>query len=263
MRRRSSLAFTMIELLVVLAIVGTLVALLLPAVQSARESARQTQCRNNLKQIGLALHAYHDRVGSLPVGCLEWRFWPAPPTRRNLAWSAFILPDLEQTPLYERLDLTLPYDHPANAAAARTVVPTYVCPTGPDVDRSRRGPTHYGGLFGERLVDRRPDDGVFLYDVVVRFADVFDGLSQTAAVSEDVVGPQGEWINGNNVFVQAHRINDPAAPVFDNEIRTHHPGGAPLLMLDGSVHFVHEDIDLELLGGLITRRNREVVRPPF
>ena len=258
-RRRG---FTLIELLVVIAIVGVLVGLLLPAVQSARESARQVACKNNLKQIGLALHTYHDRVGSLPVGCLEWRHYFAPSTNRNLAWSAFILPGLEQTPLYEQIDFNLPFDHADNADAARTIVPTYLCPTVSDIDTARRGPTHYGGLFGETLVNRRKDDGVFLYNEVVRFASVRDGLSQTIAVSEDVIGPHSEWIDGGNIWVQSHPINDETAWIFDNEIRSRHPAGAPLLMLGGSVHFVSENMDETLLGRLITRDNLDVAALP-
>lgn len=254
-------AFTLVELLVVIAIIAILVGLALPAVQHARQAARQMSCHNNLKQIGLALHLYHDQVGSLPVGCLEWRHYFSPPGNRNLAWSAFLLPQLEQTGLYEAIDFGLAYDHPNNAGAAETVLPVYLCPTTPLDPTAQRGPTHYGGLFGETLVNRTKDDGVFLYDEVVAFRDCFDGLSQTLAISEDVVGPHGEWINGSNVFVQSHGINDDRAWKFDNEIRSLHPAGAPVLFLDGSVHYLNESIDRKVLGSLITKRNREVVQP--
>ena len=90
-----SRGFTLIELLVVIAIISVLIALLLPAVQQAREAGRRTSCQNNLHQIGIALAAYHNAHNELPVGCTEWRS-AANPTARQLAWSARILPELEQ-----------------------------------------------------------------------------------------------------------------------------------------------------------------------
>lgn len=251
-------AFTLIELLAVVAVIGILVALMLPAVQFARESARQTSCRNNQHQIGIALQAYHNLHRTLPMGCLEWRGWGQGATRKHLAWSAFLLPQVEQQGLYEAIDFQLPYDHPDNAEAAATPVETYLCPTAIPRD-SLRGEISYGGLYGERLVDRRSDDGVFLYDREIRFRDCFDGLSNTLATGEDMLGPDSEWINGGNVFVQAHRINDPDVWVGDNEIRSLHPAGAMVLMLDGSAHLFNEAIDVKLLGQLITRDRKEII----
>ena len=120
------------------------------------------------------------------------------------------------------------------------------------------------GLFGERLVDRRADDGVFLYDRRIAFRDCLDGLSQTLANGEDMLGPDSEWINGGNVFVQAHPINDPNVWIGDNEIRSLHPAGtnpasAMVLMLDGSVHMLNESLDVQVLGQLITRDRHEVI----
>ncbi|KAA5544390.1 DUF1559 domain-containing protein [Roseiconus nitratireducens] len=250
--------FTLVELLVVIAIVGILVSLLLPAAQFAREAARQTTCRDNQHQIGIALQAYHNLHRSLPIGCLQWRAWGQPMTRKNLAWSAFLLPQMGEQPLYEAVDFDLAYDHPRNAAAAAVVVESYLCPTeipqgGPRAEIS------YGGLFGERLIDNRPDDGVFLYDQVIRFRDCLDGLSGTIATGEDMVGPDSQWINGGNVFVQAHGINDDQAWVGDNEIRSLHPAGAMVLFLDGSVHLLNESLDPTVLGQMITRAGHEVI----
>ena len=95
--------FSLVELLVVLAIVGMLIALLLPAVQSARESARTIHCRSNLRQIGIALNIYHTSQRAFPPGGIEWRP-PGNTTKRQLAWSAFLLPYLEEMPLYEACD---------------------------------------------------------------------------------------------------------------------------------------------------------------
>ena len=210
-------AFTIVELLVVIAIMAIMVGLLLPAVQFAREAARQTTCRNHQHQIGLALHAYHNMHRSLPIGCLQWRGWGQPITRKNLAWSAFLLPFIEEQALYEKIDFDYAYDHLENEEAAGTPVETYLCPTA--IPRGGpRGEISYGGLFGERLVDRQSDDGVFLYDRKIAFRDCQDGLSSTICNGEDVFGPESQWINGGNIFVQAYPINDRSVWIGDNEI---------------------------------------------
>ncbi len=251
-------AFTLVELLVSIAIIGILVGLLLPAVQFARESARQTSCRNNQHQIGLALHAYHNLHRTLPIGCIERRGWGQPDTRKQIAWSAQILPQMGHQPLYEAVDFDLAYDHPDNAEAAATPVEAYLCPTAIPKD-GPRGEITYGGLFGERLVDRRPDDGVFLYDKEIAFRDCIDGLSNTMATGEDMLSLESQWINGGNVFVQAHPINDKNVWIGDNEIRSLHPAGAMVLLLDGSTHLLNESIDTQVLGQLITRAGHEVI----
>src|SRR5207253_10106650 len=125
-QRRSG--FTLLELLVVTAIVGALIGLLLPAVQRVREAASAARCKNNLHQLGLALHAYHAAHGTFPPGGVEWRP-PGGSSQRQLAWGAFLLPFLEQDALARRLDLSLPFDHPANAPATATVLPVFLCPS--------------------------------------------------------------------------------------------------------------------------------------
>lgn len=251
-------AFTLIELLVVIAIIGLLISLLLPAAQFAREAARQTNCRNHQHQIGIALQAYHNVHRSLPIGCLEWRSWGQPNSRKNLAWSAFLLPQMGEQALYDAVDFEYAFDHPRNAKAAAVVVESYLCPT--EIPQGgARAEISYGGLFGERIVDRRPDDGVFLYEHRIRHRDCLDGLSNTMAIGEDMVGPDSQWINGGNVFVQSHPINDDTAWVGDNEIRSLHPAGAMVLFLDGSVHLLNESLDKIVLGQMITRDGREVL----
>lgn len=251
-------AFTLIELLVSIAIIGVLLSLLLPAVQLTREAGRQVRCKNNQRQIGLGLQAYHDVHGSLPIGCLQWRGWGKPATNKHLAWSAFLLPYIEQRTVHRRIDFDYPYDHPLNAEAAAVSIPTYLCPTAQERP-GERGRTSYGGLFGERLVDPRSDDGVFLHERPVSFRDCRDGLSNTIAVGEDVIGPHSEWINGGNVFVQSHPINDDTAWIYDNEIRSLHPAGAMVLFLDSHVELLNESIDERVLGSLITRGGGEFV----
>ncbi len=255
---RSRRGWTLVELLVVIAIVGSLASLLLPAVQAAREAVRQAACKNNLRQIGLALHAYQDTHRTLPVGCLEWRSWRSPPSHRQFAWSVFLLPFLEQQSLYASIDLSVPFDSQRNAAAAHTRLSVYECPTA-ETRTLVRAQTDYGGLFGELMVDREQDDGIFLYDRSVRFVDISDGLSNTLAISEDVGGPDSEWINGRNVFVQSGGVNDPNAWIGDNEIRSRHGPGAMVLYIDGRTQWMPQTIDKTTLGQLITRAKGEVI----
>jgi prepilin-type N-terminal cleavage/methylation domain-containing protein len=259
--REASRGFTLVELLVTISIIGVLVGLLLPAVQAAREAARKASCKNNLRQIGIALHNYHDSRRVLPAGCIQWRAWNASPTRRQFAWSAMLLPFLEQQNLHQQIDWNAPYDAPENAAVAKIDLPIYLCPTEPDFT-PHKGLISYGGIFGELLVDREQDDGLFVNERAFRFSDVLDGLSNTLAVSEDVGGPDREWINGRNIFAVAHGINDPTAWVGDNEIRSAHVGGAMMLFADARTLFVSETIDKPLLGKLITRAKQEIVELP-
>lgn len=138
----ASRGFTLIELLVVIAIIAVLIALLLPAVQQAREAARRSQCRNNLKQIGLALHNYHGSFKQFPMAFIRGEFSPPTPHTEGWAWSAMILPQLEQGNLFERIGVnnfrltdvlaglnpTLPAPT-ANAQALQTLLPVFVCPS--------------------------------------------------------------------------------------------------------------------------------------
>ena len=124
--RKSLRAFTLVELLVVIAIIAILVALLLPAVQAAREAARRVQCNNNLKQIGVAMHNYHSAHGRLPYGASA--IFDHEP---GGSWGAFILPYLEQQPAFDQFDFSVAMTHANNAEAIKTVVPVYLCPTDP------------------------------------------------------------------------------------------------------------------------------------
>ncbi len=249
----------MVELLVVLAIVGMLMALLLPAVQAARESARTIHCRNNLRQIGIALCAYHTSRRAFPPGGIEWRP-PGDETKRQLAWSAFLLPYVDETPLYEALDLSTPFDSPENAPFAAQILPVYVCPSsrrGAELVDGR-GPCDYGGIYGERITSRNdPPKGIMLYDEQISLLQVRDGASQTLIVAEDSEFADGQWINGRNLFDQAYAINQ--APASENDIRSEHGAGAHGVMADASVHFLPNDLDLEVLAALCTRAGAEVV----
>ena len=139
--RSNPAGFTLVELLVVIAIIGLLVGLLLPAVQAARQAARRLHCQNNLKQIGLglanyeSLHRLYPKGGSGAVSLTN----PTILARHRVSWGTAILPFIEQTPLYDSIELSLPYIHPSNWAAGQTLVPTYLCPAAPN--RNYCGPT--------------------------------------------------------------------------------------------------------------------------
>ena len=199
-------AFTLIELLVVIAIIGVLIALLLPAVQAAREAARRAQCANNLKQLGIALHAYHDALGSLPPGVLS----RPGPDGDNLGpgwgWASLVLPQLEQSPLANAINYTVSIELPANSTARTTRLNVYACPsdasfqatfevvdtstssTTPGATICRVASTNYPGCFGtgdpSDIPGRDVGDGLFFRNRGVRFSEITDGLSNTIAVGE-------------------------------------------------------------------------------
>jgi prepilin-type N-terminal cleavage/methylation domain-containing protein len=146
-RSRKRKAFTLIELLVVIAIIAVLVALLLPAVQQAREAARRSQCKNNMKQLGLALYNYHDSLNTYPIN-QAWRNKPGlandGPAIANTArsWLTMILPYIDQTPLYNTINFDaalLLTGNPVNIAAANTVIPVYLCPSDDGNQQGRLG----------------------------------------------------------------------------------------------------------------------------
>lgn len=252
-----SAGFTLVELLVVIAIIGILIGMLLPAIQQVREAARRVSCQNNLSQIGLALHSHHTAQNEFPIGTFEFRLFD--PSKRQLAWSAFLLPHLEQDNISQTLDLTLAFDHPDNAAGASQIISTYICPSSLRgatlVDG--RGPSDYGGIFGERIASpNNPPKGTMLIDQAVRIRDITDGTSNTLIVAEDSRSPDPQWINGRNIFDQGFPINQ--APIFENDIRSEHPSGANGVFCDGSVRFLGEETSNPVLAAICTRDRGEV-----
>jgi len=200
---RLSRGFTLIELLVVIAIIAVLIALLLPAVQAAREAARRSQCVNNLKQFGIAMHNYHDVVSSLPPGHFGtgWNDWNA---------TTMLLPYLEQTQLYNTInfansgDAADPGFRP-NTTAFRAKMNVLLCPSDPDRLTNVFGHSNYYGNSGnapEGIFDNKrhgASNGLFASVKhedgssnvpPTGFRDIIDGLSQTAAFSERVKGQQ-------------------------------------------------------------------------
>ena len=149
--KKSRTGFTLVELLVVIAIIGILIGMLLPAVQAVRAAARRTQCANNLRQIGVALHSHHAAKQQFPIGTVEWRPYPGTDTsHRQLAWSAFLLPYMEQQNVYQQLDLRQAFDAVDNQVGASAVVQAYLCPSSirDDYQPNGRGACDYGGIFG-------------------------------------------------------------------------------------------------------------------
>jgi prepilin-type N-terminal cleavage/methylation domain-containing protein len=184
MRRRG---FTLIELLVVITIIAILIALVLPAVQNAREAARQSTCRNNLKQLGLALHNYHQSHGTFPPGVIA-----ANENLTNGYHSGFsmLLPYIDKNDVSAQYDFDKRWSDPVNVFATSTVIPGFLCPTSdgnvPHHGGFNYGSTDYAFCKGNRswLCLHAPLSGMFDINSKVRDADVDDGLSNTYAMGE-------------------------------------------------------------------------------
>ena len=219
--------FTLIELLVVVAIIGVLIALLLPAVQAAREAARRAQCVNNLKQIGLGLHNYHDTVGSLPMGRERGTI---DGQGRGYSAYAMVLPYLEQGSAYDSINFALSPDvGPTNVAQAENTtvmnltLSYLLCPS--DKLQKLQGdngvhnyPLSTGNTYpvSTRNAAGVPVNGVFFENSAVRFADVTDGTSNTVCVAETVksdLGGPTTWdgVSPTNGFVLTQGNNNSTA----------------------------------------------------
>ncbi|MCG8585738.1 MAG: DUF1559 domain-containing protein [Pirellulales bacterium] len=260
-------AFTLIEVLVVIAIMAILIALLLGAVQSARESARKAACRENLYQIGLAVRSYEQQHKAMPVGRDAHDY-------RQHSWATLVLPFIGQGDLYARYDRSLAWNEGTNLEVAETDVPAFVCPTTP---HTWRGATDYGGVYGSSLtgipagfgVGRAWDAGMFVavgaasWTTVRRgpisMDHVHDGTSRTLMVVEDagrLAKYGGQWANGHQCLAHEWgRVNVER----NNSIFSDHPGGANVLLADGSVRMISEEVEELVVGALCTRAHREPI----
>ena len=239
---REPAGFTLVELLVVITIIGILIALLLPAVQAAREAARRAQCSNNVKQIGLACHMYHNTNGQFPPG--YGYQWSAYGTGGNggqpeWPWCVRLLAFIEQKPLADRIDWSfnagcpLPGYPPGQHEVAAARISTFLCPSDPNaqtiwnednncyggaaIDIEQHGRISYAGNFGRgqlEATDGSHVEGIFGYNHGARIADIIDGTSGTLLTSELIVGHvctmRGAFsYDEGPVFMQDYAPNDP------------------------------------------------------
>lgn len=290
---RSRRAFTLIELLVVIAIIAVLIALLLPAVQQAREAARRTQCKNNLKQIGLALHNYHDLFGALPPGWVAVTNGQSDIYGMNgWGWASRILPQIDQAPLFNQLNFNVKMESPVNAAYRVASLPAFLCPSdaaggntwtiqdGSGTNLVDLARANYVGVFGVSDIDdcvglpNSPclGEGAFFQNSRIQFRDFTDGLSTTTIVGEHKSRRDsgfnwnstwaGVVANGDDAIVRIlgttdHTPNSPSNHIDD--FSSHHVGGAHFVMGDGAVRFISANIDLGVYQHLATRAAGDIV----
>ncbi|NQT11488.1 MAG: DUF1559 domain-containing protein [Planctomycetes bacterium] len=203
MNARKRRGFTLVELLVVIAIIGILIALLLPAVQAAREAARRSQCSNNMKQFGLALHNYHDTFKRFPAAIGPGTCAGTSCGRTWEAWSGIapLTAFIEQRPLYDMIDWGQ-YTHelPGNRVARRSRIDSFVCPSDPGANityTADMGPISYNLCHGPKAtwdVGTGREVGMFDRMFWCQFADIRDGTANTIAMAEAMLGRnQGMW----------------------------------------------------------------------
>jgi prepilin-type processing-associated H-X9-DG protein len=238
----------MIVLIIGVGLLGVLVvcggigaALLIPATQQAREAARRTQCMNNLKQIGLALHNYHDIYKCLPPAYI------ADESGKPMhSWRVLILPFLDAMPLYNQYDFSEPWDGPNNSRLLPQMPPVFACPSHPNTGSYT---TNYVGAFGENCVFHGAEPA--------RLLEIVDGTSNTIMVGE-AAHANIPWIKPEDVDVTVH----PSLGDRDG-FSSDHTGGVNFLMCDGSVHFVSLSINPNTLKALFTRNGGELVGGDF
>jgi prepilin-type N-terminal cleavage/methylation domain-containing protein/prepilin-type processing-associated H-X9-DG protein len=288
--RQRRAAFTLIELLVVIAIIAVLIGLLIPAVQKVREAAQRVQCENNLKQLGLGLHSFHDANGGFPPAKID-----TPGT--GYAWTYFILPYIEQGNLFAKMDAHGGWDSAANDLPNKTSlnahqIPTFLCPAAP----SGRTGTNGRGVIDYSAIDQvaRPNPhytafpfpksdstyvGVLGHNVYRRITDITDGASQTILLAEDggrnqewamghlikTSGSTGAWANpATQLTVNGYDIASGTQPgdcavncYNNNEVYGFHTSGANVVFADGHVYNLRAGLSVNVLIPLMTRSSGE------
>lgn len=281
-------AFTLVELLVVIAIIGVLVALLLPAVQAAREAARRSSCQNNLKQIALACHNYHDTTLKLPPASTN-------PALSGSSGFAAILPFLEQSNLYTLYDFSKGNSDPVNLAAVSQRIPTYLCPscafarTVPiaGCDANNRAPGTYAFSTGA-LDPWAANNGAIAnhFTPQTNFASILDGTSNTLLAGEShwsfkdylwgsapptpcsgqVRGGFTYWSSPYPLATAFTTLGpfNPKSMAGDSKrlsnFRSNHPGGVNMANVDGSIRFWSETVDHLILDAAATRDGGEALQ---
>jgi prepilin-type N-terminal cleavage/methylation domain-containing protein/prepilin-type processing-associated H-X9-DG protein len=268
--------FTLIELLVVIAIIAILIGLLLPAVQKVREAASRLKCQNNLKQLGLAMHNYHDTRGFFPTGYTSTLATDGSELGPGWGWNTMLLPQIEQENLLRQINLNLLISDPVHTTPRVTQVPILRCPSDNAPLKFLTVTTvvevassNYVGVFGTLELDDDPGagNGMFYRNSRLRFADIIDGSSNTFAIGERSSNLSfSTWTGAvtgadeNAALVLGscdHTPNHPAAHAEDFWSR--HPLGVNFLYCDGSVRFVPNNINPGLYAALATRAGGEVV----
>lgn len=294
-KRRSG--FTLIELLVVIAIIAVLIALLLPAVQQAREAARRSQCKNNMKQLGLALHNYHDTFGTLQPG--TFLFANALP---GTTWFPPMLPYLDQATLYNSFT-TSQREGPGkwldNTTLVLTKLSVISCPSDPADSNPTGGVgqrSNYAASAGTQFLGYQDADttnrnGVFYRYSTTKIRDMTDGVSNTICFGEIALGgasdergivwwnPWGMWSHFNTRYTPNSSLGDcvystcvattrglcqpstcsASHPNWQLTARSYHVGGAHFVLGDGAVRFISDSISLGTYQALSTRATGETV----
>ncbi|MFV1965004.1 MAG: DUF1559 domain-containing protein [Pirellulaceae bacterium] len=280
--------FTLVELLVVIAVIGILIALLMPAVQAAREAARRMQCGNNLRQVGIALHNYHGTHKVFPPGYVAPRsHWWGP----SWSWSSFVLPYLEQKATYNRLGVKSrkfgngdPFAMPTSLT--QTTLRIFVCPSDGGSNLNHRKGNHaksnYRGIMGNFTIltvtykELTGKCGVFFLNSRIAIPQIEDGSSSTLAVGEcrlersatgrkaalwaGMRGAEKGIVHVSDAmwFINSdpeYRLDGTASQAYSSR----HPGVVGFVFADGSVHFLSKTIDGQTLERLAARNDGEIV----
>ncbi len=282
MKYKPHKAFTLVELLVVIAIIGILVALLLPAVQAAREAARRIQCNNNLTQLALAVQNYEMTYRVYPPGTVDEK---GPivdkPEGYHHNWLSHLLPYMEQKNTYNYIDFSVGVYDEKNAEVREVRVDTHSCPSSPDGSRSVIV-THYAGCHHD--MDQPIDtdnNGVFFLNSKIRYPDISDGTSQTIFIGEKIcdlnkdlgwmsgtsstLRNTGEGVNSSLDRLRSRNIrpaddSEPSGGIIVGGFGSYHPGGAQFAFGDGHIGFLANTIELTTLQQLGHRADGKLLK---